>query len=146
MIHSFLSLSVPLLSNTKSLKDPLRCYGVAEQLSGNERWFCPTCNKRQDAEKCTELWKLPPILIIQLQRFQFHERKNRWVKNNVVLKAEATVDLQEFERNSKTSAVYDVVCSTNHIGRNVEEGHYTATCYHAVKQCYYYFDDEEVEC
>eukprot|EP00392_Amoebophrya_sp_AT5.2_P005415 g5424.t1 len=41
-------------------------------------------------------------------------------------------------------ATYDVVCSANHMGSDLESGHYTATCRHPINKTYYYFDDDDV--
>jgi len=53
-----------------------------EENMGDEL-FCSTCDTNQKATKKMDLWKLPPVLIIHLKRFQFYN--NKWRKSNRVV-------------------------------------------------------------
>ncbi|KAL6062848.1 Ubiquitin carboxyl-terminal hydrolase 15, partial [Balamuthia mandrillaris] len=42
-----------------------------ERLGPDDKWYCPSCQEHQQAYKQFALWKLPPILVIHLKRFQY---------------------------------------------------------------------------
>jgi ubiquitin carboxyl-terminal hydrolase 6/32 len=50
-----------------------------DDLGDEECWYCKQCERHQEAVKSLEIWRLPPILIIHLKRFQFVN--GRWVKS-----------------------------------------------------------------
>ena len=54
------------LTIDKCLEDFLK----EEKMTGNERYFCEGCNAKQDATRCCRLRQLPPVLNLQLNRFQ----------------------------------------------------------------------------
>jgi ubiquitin carboxyl-terminal hydrolase 6/32 len=55
-----------------------------EELGEEESWYCSRCKKHQTATKKMNIWKLPPVLIIHLKRFQFVN--NRWAKSAKVVR------------------------------------------------------------
>ncbi len=54
-----------------TLTDCLRKYGLKEQLSENDMWYCGKCKEHRRAFKKMDLWSPPEILIIHLKRFQY---------------------------------------------------------------------------
>ncbi|XP_055715118.1 ubiquitin carboxyl-terminal hydrolase 32-like [Phlebotomus papatasi] len=59
----------------------LRAFTSEEKL---EQWYyCGHCKGKQPATKKLQIWKLPPILIIHLKRFNFVN--NKWVKSQKVV-------------------------------------------------------------
>eukprot|EP00947_MAST-08B_sp_MAST-8B-sp1_P004126 g4126.t1 len=54
-----------------TLDECLASFTAEEELTGDERWFCGKCRSFQDATKKLDLWKVPPILIVHLKRFQY---------------------------------------------------------------------------
>ncbi|CAE8712455.1 unnamed protein product, partial [Polarella glacialis] len=63
----FLYLSLPVEFGMHKLTDALEKYLEEENLVGDEQWFCERCDAKVDATKKIDLWKLPPILILQLK-------------------------------------------------------------------------------
>ncbi|XP_065831123.1 ubiquitin carboxyl-terminal hydrolase 32-like isoform X2 [Oscarella lobularis] len=55
-----------------------------EELGEEESWYCSKCKKHQTATKKMNIWKLPPVLIIHLKRFQIVN--GRWVKSHKAVK------------------------------------------------------------
>jgi ubiquitin carboxyl-terminal hydrolase 8 len=72
----FMYLSLPIVnadsgSNKKTtLSDCLQAYLQEETLTGDNQWYCSKCQTHVDATKKTDLWIVPPILIIHLKRFK----------------------------------------------------------------------------
>ncbi|CAI6345795.1 unnamed protein product [Macrosiphum euphorbiae] len=67
-----------------SLESCLAAFTKEEQLSEAEKYYCSTCQDHQLASKKLQIWRLPPILIVHLKRFQYLNGK--WVKSHKVVK------------------------------------------------------------
>lgn len=71
----FQDLSLPIRNEfgtgvlNSSVEMALENYIKPEQLSGDNQYFCSTCEKKVDAEKGIKLVKGPNILTIALNRF-----------------------------------------------------------------------------
>jgi ubiquitin C-terminal hydrolase len=52
-----------------SLETCLKAFSQEEMLSGNDQWYCNKCKEHRDIHKKLEIYKIPPILMIQLKRF-----------------------------------------------------------------------------
>merc|ERR1712050_115455 len=116
----------------RTVEQALNKYLEEELLSGDEQWFCEKCNKRVNAKKKIDLWKLPPVLVVHLKRFEFDMRTCRFRKIQAKLRSSLTVDLTEFvTTEQREPLVYDIICVANHSGQ-LGRGHYTATCKHPV--------------
>lgn len=59
----------------------LRAFTTEEKLE--ESYHCGHCKGKQPATKKLQIWKLPPILIVHLKRFNFVN--NKWVKSQKVV-------------------------------------------------------------
>lgn len=140
----YLHMSLPVHDRMRTLKDALRLFLAQETLSGKEQWRCPRCKRRVDASKKIDIWKLPPVLVVHLKRFEFDTRTGRFRKIQADIRTPLTVDLTEFvTTEQREPLVYDVICVANHTGQ-YHSGHYTATCKHPVDGKFYHFDDDEV--
>jgi len=49
-----------------SLEQCLQAFTREEQLSGDEKYYCPKCATHQPATKKLQIWRLPPILVKKL--------------------------------------------------------------------------------
>ncbi|KAI5696057.1 hypothetical protein M8J75_007481 [Diaphorina citri] len=56
----------------------LESFTKEEHLGENEKYYCPKCKTHQLASKKLEIYRLPPVLIVHLKRFQFIQ--NKWMK------------------------------------------------------------------
>ncbi|XP_006747486.1 ubiquitin carboxyl-terminal hydrolase 32-like, partial [Leptonychotes weddellii] len=67
-----------------NLDSCLRAFTSEEELGENEMYYCSKCKTHCLATKKLDLWRLPPILIIHLKRFQFVN--GRWIKSQKIVK------------------------------------------------------------
>ncbi|KAK3083744.1 hypothetical protein FSP39_002517 [Pinctada imbricata] len=62
----------------------LQAFTKEEELGEDELYYCSKCRKHCLASKKLDIWRLPPILIVNLKRFQF--LNGRWVKSHKIVK------------------------------------------------------------
>ena len=55
-----------------TLQQCLQMFIEPEVLGPDDKWYCPYCKEHMQAEKRMSVWRLPPILIIHLKRFKYH--------------------------------------------------------------------------
>lgn len=67
-----------------SLHDCLDAFTKEEHLGEEEKYYCSKCKQHQLASKKLQIWRLPPVLIIHLKRFQLMNGK--WVKSHKVVR------------------------------------------------------------
>lgn len=142
----FLYLSVPVRREMTKVTDALEDYLKEELLTGDERWFCERCGKKVDARMKFDLWKLPPVLVLHLKRFEFDARSMRFRKIDKELMAPEVLDLTEYCSSvQRQGACYEVACVANHLGP-FGSGHYTATCRVGGREngAWHYFNDDRV--
>jgi ubiquitin carboxyl-terminal hydrolase 8 len=106
----FMYLSLPIAATatatatatttTTTLSDCLEAYLRKETLTGDNQWYCSQCQSHVDATKKTDLWIVPPILIIHLKRFKQQEPG---LLGKVVAKSSTTATTKIM--SSKNSAV-----------------------------------------
>ncbi|RTG86334.1 ubiquitin carboxyl-terminal hydrolase 8 [Schistosoma bovis] len=141
--HKDLNNSIIVSSFQVILFDCLKLFLEKEEMVGQCRWHCPTCNTRRDASKWIELWKLPTYLIIHLKRFRYEYGNWRKQTTNVDFPIEC-LDMSSFivgpKLHSSEYALYSVL---NHRG-TMESGHYTTFCRNIRDGRWYEYDDENV--
>ncbi|XP_060069367.1 ubiquitin carboxyl-terminal hydrolase 8-like [Ylistrum balloti] len=139
----FMYLSLPIPSGSRcSLQDCLQEFVKAEKMTGSSRWKCPNCRVERDAEKKIDIWKLPPLLIIALNRFVW-EGMWRQKINSFVDFPVNDLSLDKFVRGPSNNSHYQLYGVSNHYG-TMDGGHYTAYCKNAVSKKWNKFDDHEV--
>ena len=120
-------LSVPVPANVKHdfLGTCIELYTAADIISG---WTCPNCSSSTKATK-TDIWRLPPVLVIHLQRFCNDVLS--WRKNTADIRFPVEqLDMSPYISSEETlgsHAVYHLHGVVNHVG-SMETGHYTALC------------------
>ncbi|KAM9469598.1 ubiquitin carboxyl-terminal hydrolase 32 isoform 1-T1 [Clarias gariepinus] len=67
-----------------SLDSCLKAFTSEEELGEDELYYCSKCKTHCLATKKLDLWRLPPILIVHLKRFQFVN--GRWIKSQKIVK------------------------------------------------------------
>ncbi|TSS11538.1 Ubiquitin carboxyl-terminal hydrolase 32 [Bagarius yarrelli] len=67
-----------------SLDSCLKAFTTEEELGENELYYCSKCKTHRLATKKLDIWRLPPILIVHLKRFQFVN--NRWIKSQKIVR------------------------------------------------------------
>jgi ubiquitin carboxyl-terminal hydrolase 8 len=138
----FMYLSLPLSKETNTLDDCLNLFCQEESLHGDNQWYCSTCKKHVNATTRTDLWTLPPILIVHLKRFKQDPRTGTCskLKQSIKIKLKGW-DLDDVvARQTMSSPVYDLYAVSNHLG-NFGSGHYTAYAINRVDDLWYDFND-----
>lgn len=113
-------------------------------LENDTAFFCSYCDSKQKAEKTVTLNRLPPVLMLALQRFR-GGRKNE----DIVKFPLRGLDLSEYysspepTRASNGENVYDLFAVINQIG-SLFSGHYTAKCFNEEADEWYDFNDSTV--
>merc|ERR1719347_1827935 len=128
---------------TITLAECLKLYTSQEKLGADDAWYCPTCQKHQQATKKFDLWCLPEVLIIHLKRFSY----NRYWRDKIDTVIDFPIrglDMTQYVINSAHGqAVYDLIAVSNHYG-GMGGGHYTAYGKSKIDNNWYYFDDSNV--
>ena len=112
-----------------------------EILKDSSAYACHKCKSPQDASKCNGIVKLPPILILCLQRF-----KNGVKNSDVVDFPIQGLDMSKHCKNSSqdpSDMIYDLYGVVNHFG-SLNSGHYTANCFNESHNKWFNFNDSMV--
>lgn len=138
-------LSLPMNDSCRTLDDCLRLYLLKEKLTGDNQWYCSKCKTHRDSTKQTDIWILPPILIVHLKRFRFNEYGHVGSKNNAPIDYPITKwDLTDLKaRQGGERPVYDLYAVANQMG-SIRSGHYTAYALNRFNDMWYEFNDQTV--
>ena len=145
----FMYLSLPIPSKKGgggrtplTLMDCLDLYLDEETLSGADQWYCEKCKKHVDATKKTDLWILPPILIVHLKRFRYNDYGKVGSKNDASIQYPVSQwDLSDCVRSKGgLLPMYDLYAVSNHMG-GLGGGHYTALSMNRFDDVWYEFND-----
>ncbi|XP_066148846.1 ubiquitin carboxyl-terminal hydrolase 32 isoform X1 [Euwallacea fornicatus] len=79
--HESVGICRKLHTEPIDLDHCLKAFTSEEKLQ--EKYHCSSCNDKQLATKKLQIWRLPPILIIHLKRFDYANSK--WVKTQKVV-------------------------------------------------------------
>ena len=111
-----------------TVTDCISKYCEKEQLEESEMWYCDRCKEHVRGWKEEHIYRPPPILIIQLKRFQFSATTHRRNKIDTFIDFPLEgLDLSEhvMNWNEGEEPVYDLYAVSNHFG-GLGGGHYTA--------------------
>ncbi|XP_068086711.1 ubiquitin carboxyl-terminal hydrolase 32 [Anabrus simplex] len=81
--HESVALTRQQQSEPINLDYCLEAFTKEEHLGEDEKYYCSKCRQHQLASKKLQIWRLPPILIVHLKRFQYVNGK--WVKSQKVV-------------------------------------------------------------
>lgn len=142
--EAFMYLSLPIDGDNGTLDDCMAAYVAEEALIGANQWFCSNCKKLVDATKKSEIFALPPILIVHLNRFKVDDCEEGIRKVDTALTFPVDGwDLSHLVRSkSSGDARYDLYASSNHVG-SIDSGHYTAYAQNRFSKRWYEFDDKK---
>jgi len=135
-------LSLPIPDGSRTLNDCLELYLAQEELSGDNQWYCGKCKSHRDATRKTDLWILPPILVVHLKRFKFNEYGHGGSKNNAAIDYPiSNWDLSSYVLSKGSEKpLYDLYAVSNHVG-GLGSGHYTAYAKNRFDDNWYEFND-----
>ena len=122
----FLSLEI---EENDNLIDCIKNFLKEENLTDDNKYLYENPNNLDktfvDAKKCYEIKKLPNILFIQLKRFKYDKKENKFIKLNNYVKYEYKMNLNEFisKKKKKINENYVLYSVIIHIG-SLDNGHY----------------------
>ena len=99
---------------------------------------CPSCKIKSNSTQKTEIWHLPPILILHLNRFEYNvtmRKKQNYVDFPLEYLDLAAYTARDFKK------IYGLNGVSNHYG-TMNRGHYTSYCRSNEK--WYEFNDDKV--
>ncbi|EGT51298.1 hypothetical protein CAEBREN_11655 [Caenorhabditis brenneri] len=108
---------------------------------------CSECNEKGNATKQADYIKLPPVLIIQLNRYKYTAKGRQKLKTPLAYPRE--IPAKAFQRvdqsNPPPAAMYDLFAVTIHEGSNADCGHYYDLIKSPYNSKWYRYNDETVE-
>ncbi|XP_061641899.1 ubiquitin carboxyl-terminal hydrolase 48 isoform X4 [Phyllopteryx taeniolatus] len=117
-----------------------------EKLDGDNRYFCESCQSKQNATRRIRLHSLPPTLNLQLMRFVFDRQTGHKKKLNTYISFPEQLDMAPFfEVTKDQKCVYELSAVLIHRGISAYSGHYIAHVKDARTSDWYKFNDEEIE-
>lgn len=125
----------------------LQMFVQEEKLSSEDAWYCNRCKEHKEALKKLEFHHCPPVLVLQLKRFQYTRWSRERLDNAVAFPLE-NLDLTPYctassRKTSKVTPVYDLAAVSKHIG-SLSGGHYVAFSRSSIDGEWYHFDDSTV--
>ena len=122
------------IENCSTVKESLELYFKREKLNGDNKYNCEMqCNKKCDAERYSEICKLPKVINLQLMRFVFDMVTFRKKKVKAAISIPSTLTPKDFfgddvraETNGDGHIIYDLVAVLYHRGSSADSGHYVA--------------------
>lgn len=123
-------LSLPIVQgHDLELMDCIRGFFESEQLAEGNEFFCPVCKHKVRALKQLHLIRAPPVLIVQLRRFDSTSGRKTKIYTHVgfPLVELDLCDLMGCMEGDVIKPVYDCIAVAVHRG-NARGGHYYSLC------------------
>ena len=138
----FYDLSLEIEQNC-SLSACLRRFSSTETLQDDEKFFCDTCGRKQEADKRMRIASLPPVLCLHFKRFKYVEKLGQMKKltHRVVFPFELRLT-NTTENCADSDALYSLRAIVVHMGAHMNHGHYVALVKSSGK--WLCFDDDQV--
>eukprot|EP00667_Euglena_gracilis_P001210 EG_transcript_1211 len=120
---------------TMTLDKCMDMFTTREQLSEQDTVYCSQCKEHRQSFKQFGLWKLPPVLVVHLKRFQYGRSAYSGSKLDHLIKFPIKRwDLSPWlvpgsPHLQDGSAEYELYAISHHSG-SLHFGHYTAYCKH----------------
>ncbi|XP_036386850.1 ubiquitin carboxyl-terminal hydrolase 48 isoform X1 [Megalops cyprinoides] len=129
----------------KQLMDCVTEFLKEEKLEGDNRYFCESCQSKQNATRRIKLKSLPRTLNLQLMRFVFDRQTGHKKKLNTFISFPEVLDMGPFLERNEEKCVYELNAVLIHRGISAYSGHYIAHVRDARTSDWYKFNDEEIE-
>jgi ubiquitin carboxyl-terminal hydrolase 8 len=137
--YFMINLSIPQNNKSPTLLDCFDLYIEGETLQGENAWFNEKTNKKQDVKKQIIYWSFPNILVIDIKRFDWSNKKNQQLIDFPIDELDLTKYVIGYK---KDTYIYELYGICNHSG-NVYGGHYTSYVKNANDK-WYHFNDTNV--
>ncbi|XP_054251052.1 ubiquitin carboxyl-terminal hydrolase 48 isoform X4 [Indicator indicator] len=129
----------------KQLTDCITEFLKEEKLEGDNRYFCETCQSKQNATRKIRLLSLPCTLNLQLMRFVFDRQTGHKKKLNTYIGFSELLDMEPFMEQKNGVYVYELSAVLIHRGVSAYSGHYIAHVKDPQTGEWYKFNDEDIE-
>uniref|UniRef100_A0A4W5MWE7 Ubiquitin carboxyl-terminal hydrolase 48 n=1 Tax=Hucho hucho TaxID=62062 RepID=A0A4W5MWE7_9TELE len=129
----------------KNLTECVTEFLKEEKLDGDNRYFCESCQSKQNATRRIKLHSLPRVLNLQLMRFVFDRQTGHKKKLNTFISFPEQLDMGPFLEGKGIKCVYELSAVLIHRGVSAYSGHYIAHVRDARTSDWYKFNDEEIE-
>jgi|EP00505_MAST-04D_sp_SCG-Rhode-Island_P000699 ubiquitin carboxyl-terminal hydrolase 8 len=140
----YLSVPVPKTHEALTLDDCLREFTAEEDLTKDDQWYCPKCKDFRDAKKKFDLWKVPPVLLVCLKRFEYSEDgRRRKIEREINFPVDQPWSLSDHVKSpQREKPSYTLFAVANHHG-GYGGGHYTAYAkHHENNEGWYLYNDK----
>ena len=108
-----------------SLDDCTAEFFAAEELCGDEMYYCEKCKQRQNGRKTLKLLEAPPLLTVHIKRFRFGGMAKK-ASDHVAFPLDG-LDVSAYCADGVDGpAEYDLEAVVCHHGSSLHGGHYTA--------------------
>lgn len=84
------------IRHSQTLTESLEQYVIGELLDGPNAYHCEKCDKKVDTVKRTCFKKLPPVLAIQLKRFDYDWEREMPIKFNDYFEFPREIDMEPY--------------------------------------------------
>ena len=108
-----------------------------EHFTGQNAMYCNNCKLQCPASYCTQLYTVPKILIIVLNR-------GKGIEFNVKLDFYEYLNLEQFVEIKKTGINYQLIGVVTHMGESGASGHFIAYCKSPIDGQWYKYNDDIV--
>ncbi len=122
---SILEIAIPNKENL-DLNDCIKAHFAPHYLNSDSKdkeWKCDKCDSFHKNKKVLKIWKMPPILLICLKRFEFNLNKKEMIKNDIDIKIPEELLFEKYIIAPKTNVKYKYIGSAIHLGK-YNYGHY----------------------
>lgn len=144
-LEAFTCLTLPIQEGVSrtSINTSLKMHLRQERVSDEPSWKCMMCNQKRDAERCTYIWRLPKILVIQLKRFSYEGMWRQKVSTFVDFPIDNLL-IESHGPGNELHSSYSLYGVVNHSGQ-LEGGHYIAYSRNIeMNITWHKYDDQEV--
>lgn len=86
------------IKNKSDLRESLQLFVEGELLSGDNKFNCEDCGKPVETLKRACIEKLPPVLVVQLKRFEFNYEKMKNEKLNTACSFPMELDMEPYTK------------------------------------------------
>ena len=136
----FYELDLALAGN-KTISDCLNDFTKVERMTGDEKYFCENCCSKQEATRSCNLRELPPVLNLQLNRFQYDMQLGRKKKLNSNIQFPEELDMSCY-LDTDSPSKYSLTGVLMHVGPDANHGHYIAHIQDMESGLWFKFSDE----
>lgn len=133
----------------KSIEESIDRFFSEEFLKDENSYYCNKCKERKTARRHAKVRKLPPVLHLLLNRFDYDVKQQKRLKIKSKINIPLTLPLNQFAFESADEQAnleeYELESVLSHLGNCANSGHYIAeiSIGHG-KNIWFRFDDSQV--